>query len=162
MPDRDLEEPSPPVPRAPRTPGGHDLRIWMDELLAMMQQPAAREAVDRALGATAEEMGRAAIEAARGGATPILMRHRVGLGIEIQTAADLAARFRYLAGRVPDDPALAVALTAAADGLERGTPPMQIASELETRAADAPAFEASALGGVAEALRRIAGSVDRR
>jgi len=162
MTDRDPEEPSPPVPRPPDNPALDDLGGQFDVLLERMQQPGAREAVDRALHATAEEMGRAAAEGARGAATPILMRHQIRLPVEVQTAADLATRFRDLAVRMHDDAALNAALVVAADGLERGIPPGQIASELEARAADAPRFGASALGGVAEALRRIAGPVDRR
>lgn len=127
-----------------------------------MQQPGAREAVGRALRATAEEMGRAAVEGARGAATPILMRHRVHLPVEVQTTADLAAHFRQLAGLVHDDAALAAALGVAADGLEGGRPPGQIALELERHAPHGSALVGSALRGVAEALRRIAGPVDRR
>jgi len=130
MPDRDPEDPSLPVPRAPDNPGLDDLGIQFDALLEMMQQPGVRDAVDRALRTTSQEMGRAAVQAARGAATPILMRHRIRLGVEIQTAADLAVHFRDLAGRVPDDPELAAALTSAAEGLERQQPPGQIASAL--------------------------------
>ena len=107
-------------------------------------------------------MGRAAVEGARGAATQILMRHRIRLPVEVQTADDLATRFRQLAGLAHDDAALAAALTTAADSIERGILSGQIASELETQAAGAPTFEASALHGVAEALHRIAGPVDRR
>ena len=162
MPDRDPEEPSPPVPGAPDNPGLDNLGIQFDALLEMMQQPGAREAADRALRSTSEEMGRAAVEAARGGSTSILMRHRIRLGLEIQTAADLAAHLHDLAGRVRDDPELAAALTSAADGLERQQSPGQIASALEQQAAHVSLGPASALRGVAEALRRIPGAVDRR
>jgi len=157
MPDRDPEEPSPSVPRVPGNSGLDDLRAQFDGRLERMQGPDAREAVRRALSATGAEMGRAAVEAARGGATPILMRHRIRLPMEIQTAADLAAHFRDLGGRLHDDPALAAALIAAASGLDRGTPWGQIASSFKMQAAHAPAFTASALRGVAEALLRIAG-----
>ena len=162
MTDRDPEEPSPPAPRAPDKLAIDNLDGQYDALLEQMQQPGAREAVDRALHATAEEMARAAVEGARGAATPNLMRHRIRLPVEVQTASDLARRLRQLAGLVHDDPALAAALTTAADGIARGIPPGQVASELETLAGDAPRFEASALGGVAEAIRRIEGTLDRR
>ena len=162
MTARDLHDSSPLVPRVPEDRAFDDLGDRFDGLLEQMQQPGVREAVGRALHATAEEMARAAVEGARGAATPILMRHRIRLPVEVQTADDLAACFRRLAGLVHDDPDFAAAITTSAHGIERGIPPGQIASELETQAAGAPTFEASALHGVAEALRRIAGPVDRR
>lgn len=154
---RDPEESSPSVPRVLGNPGLDDLGTQFDALLERMQGPDAREAVRRALSATGAEMGRAAIEAARGGATPILMRHRIRLPMEIQTAADVAEHFRHVGERLHDDPALATALIAAACGLDAGMPPGQIPSTFDMQAAHAPTFTASALRGVAEALLRIAG-----
>ena len=157
MSDRDPEESSPSAPRVPGNPGLDDLRAQFDALLETMQGPEAREAVDRALGATGAEMGRAAVVAARGAATPIRMRHLIRVPAEIQTATDLASHFRDVGGRLHDDPALAAALVAAARGLDCGSQPGQIASNFELQAANASEFIASALRGVAEALRRIAG-----
>jgi len=160
MSDHTPKENSPPTPRGPDNLELDYLRARFDGLLERMQQPGARAAIDRALRATPEEMGHAAIEAARG-TRPILMRHRIRLGAEVQTAPDLAAHFRDRAWRVHDDVALAAALNAAADGLDAGRPPGRIASAFETQAARASEFTASAPRGVAEALRRIEGPVDR-
>jgi len=148
------------MPRVPGNPGLDDLRAQFDATFETMQGPDAREAADRALGTTGAEMGRAAVVAARGAATPILTRHRIRLPVEIQTAADLAEHFQNLGGRLHDDPALAAALIASARGLDGGMPPGQIASALERQAVHASAFAASALRGVAEALHRIMGLPD--
>ncbi|MHB1862731.1 MAG: hypothetical protein ACYCVL_07140 [Gemmatimonadaceae bacterium] len=156
MADRDPDEPSPSMGRVPDSPGLDDLRAQFDAVFETMQGPEPRAAVDRALGAIGAETGPAAVEAARGAGRPSLMRHRIRLVVEVPTTPDLAAHFRDRASRVPDDPELSAALIAAAEGLERQQPPGQIASELERKAAEAGDYCASALRGVAEALRRIA------